>query len=102
MHRYVSSPNGEEFCEENGISLECLERIGFTEKVGVLFTLVSSACSYLQKFSFCQEIEDLLHVVSTIVLLGDLQFGESNKKDVVAFRNNDVLEKGQLLIKFFC
>jgi hypothetical protein len=32
--------------------------------------------------------------VSAILLLGDLQFGESNKRDVLAFRNGEVLEKG--------
>ena len=71
---------------------------------GRCFIYTSFLCLFILKKVgvFCQEIGDLLHVVSAVILLGDLQFGESNKKDVLAFRNNDVLEKGQSLIKFFC
>ena len=40
----------------------------------------------------------MLHVVSSILLLGDLRFGESSKKGVLAFYNNDVLEKGKSMV----
>ena len=44
----------------------------------------------------------MLHVVSSILLLGDLQFGESSKKGVLAFYNNNVLEKGKSMVSSLC
>ena len=37
----------------------------------------------------------MLHVVGAIILLGDLEFGESSKRNVLAFRNGEVLEEGK-------
>ncbi|XP_046857357.1 unconventional myosin-IXa-like isoform X2 [Xenia sp. Carnegie-2017] len=77
-HRYLSSFAFQNYTGGAAIlsSLKCLQKIGLSEK----------------------EIVDIMHIVIAIILLGDLQFCESSKRDVMAFRNGNVLETAASLL----
>ncbi|XP_028405208.1 unconventional myosin-IXb-like [Dendronephthya gigantea] len=78
-HRYVPSLTTEAVGEpESSLprALKCLEKIGLDET----------------------DIEEVLRLISGIILLGDLQFGQSTLRKVFSFSNGEVLEKAASLV----